>query len=65
MPDCRGVGESRIYIQSVRKKVPLRDLSLSLASQYVWPSVVMEDNAFLIDQFWPFFLIACFNRISC
>ena len=32
MPDCRGVGESRI-IQRVRKKVPLRDLSLSRASQ--------------------------------
>ena len=28
--------------------------------RYVWSSVVvMEDNAFLIDQFWPFF----FNRL--
>ena len=32
MPDCRGVGESRIYSKRA-KKAPLRDLSLNLASQ--------------------------------
>ena len=32
MPDCRGVGESRIYSKRA-EKVPLRDLSLNLTSQ--------------------------------
>ena len=32
MPDCRGVGESRIYSKRANE-APLRDLSLSLASQ--------------------------------
>ena len=31
MPDCRGVGESRVYLKRA-KKVPRRDLSRSLAS---------------------------------
>ena len=61
MPDCRGVGESRIYSKCA-KKVPLRNLSLSLTSQ-VGITINRQNKGFIIWWINASLIVFCIRLI--